>query len=61
MNSQMDAPPGRPAGNRNTIIAIVVGVLLLCCCCVGAAAAYWLWFNGDAMFGITSLILSSLA
>ena len=41
-------------GNRNTIIIIVVVVVLLCCCCLAAGAGYYLYANGDALFGATA-------
>ena len=41
-------------GNRNTIIIIVVVVVLLCCCCIAAIAGYYLYVNGDTLFGGTA-------
>jgi len=38
-------------GNRNTIIIVVVVVVLLCCCCLAAGAGYYLYVNGDTLFG----------
>jgi hypothetical protein len=41
-------------GNRNTIIIVVVVVVLLCCCCIAAGVGYYLYQNGDALFGGTA-------
>lgn len=39
--------------NTTMIIIIVVVVVLLCCCCPSVlGAGYWLWQNGDALFGL---------
>ena len=38
-------------GNRNTIIIVVVVVVLLCCCCIAAVGGYYLYVNGDQLFG----------
>jgi hypothetical protein len=37
---------------RNTIIVVVVVVILLCCCCPAISyGLYYLWSNGDQLFG----------
>jgi hypothetical protein len=41
-------------GNRNTIIIVVVVVVLLCCCCIAVGAGYYLYQNGDTLFGGTA-------
>ncbi len=49
-------PPEQPKTNRTMIIVVVVLVLLCCCCVCGSLGAYWLWNNGDALLGISSLL-----
>lgn len=45
---------------RNILIAVAVSIVLLCCCCLGAVGLWWLWNNGDALVGTTTLLLPSL-
>lgn len=53
----MEYPPQPPLSpppaksNTRTIIIIVVVVLLLCCCCTLAGLGYYLYQNGDQIFG----------
>ena len=42
---------------RTTIIIVVVVLLVLCCCCLGGLGAWWLWNNGDRLFGITGQVM----
>jgi hypothetical protein len=53
-------PPVEPPKKTNPwVIALVVILIVLCCCCVLAAGAgYWLWNNGDQLFGISQLFTS---
>ncbi len=53
--------PPAPANKSNrTVIIVVVVLLVLCCCCViFGGLGYWLWNNGDEMFG-TGALLSQL-
>jgi len=42
--------------NKNTVLIVVIIVLVvLCCCCgvFGGGTGFWLWSNGDALFGLT--------
>lgn len=60
-------PPAEPMGasgqgpsdnrQRNIIIAVVVVVIVLCCCCIALVGAYWLYQNGDRLFGQGSQLL----
>lgn len=47
-------PPEEPrrTSNRNLIIAIIV-IVVLCCCCAAIGAGWYLWNNGDQIFGLT--------
>ena len=45
------APPPKKS-NTGLIVTIVV-LVLLCCCCVSIAAGWYLWTNGDQMFGLS--------
>lgn len=54
-------PVAEPKNNSRTIIIVVVVLLVLCCCCViFSGLGYWLWNNGDQMFG-TGALLNKLA
>ncbi len=55
--------PEEPKKNNNTLIIVIVVVVLLCCCCAGAAGVYYLYQNGDQLFGTGSLplLLQTLA
>ncbi len=67
----METPPVNPAPapaplpeepkKNNTVLYIVIGVVVLCCCCVGLATLYYLYQNGDQIFGTGSLLLQALA
>jgi hypothetical protein len=52
--------PAEPKKNRTGIIIAVVVVILCCCCLVGSGLGYYLWTNGDQIFG-TGALLPSLA
>jgi hypothetical protein len=47
-------PLEEPKKKNNTmlIIAIVV-IVLLCCCCAAGGAIWYLYQNGDQIFGLT--------
>jgi len=49
--SQPPLSPPPAKSNTRTIIIIVVVVLLLCCCCSLAGLGYFLYQNGDQIFG----------
>jgi DNA-binding transcriptional regulator of glucitol operon len=55
--------PVEPKKNRTGIIIAVVVIVLCCCCLVGGGLGYWLWQNGDNIFGTgaTGALLNSLA
>lgn len=42
-------------GGNNKVLIIVAVVLVVLCCCLAAlaGAGWWLWNNGDALFGLT--------
>jgi hypothetical protein len=42
--------------NKIWIIIAVVAVLLCCCCAASIGLGYWLWNNGDDLFGISYVI-----
>jgi hypothetical protein len=53
--------PEEPKKNNTGIIIAVVVVVLLCCCCIGAIGLYWLWNNGDQLFGTAMNLAATLA
>lgn len=49
-DAEMPEPPKR----SNTVLIIIIIVLvLLCCCCLAVVSAWYLWNNGDEIFGLT--------
>ncbi len=51
---------GNGADNKKWIIVAVVLVVLCCCCVAVSGAGWWLWNNGDALFGLAAKFASSL-
>ncbi|MEW5869636.1 MAG: hypothetical protein AB1894_10200 [Chloroflexota bacterium] len=51
-----------PKKDNKMIIIIVVAIVLLCCCCliVVGGGGYWLWNNGDQLFGLSSRLSECL-
>jgi len=47
---------GEPKKSSKTWLIVVIAVVVACCLCVFAAAAIWyLYTNGDQIFGLTAL------
>ncbi len=43
--------------DRTLWIIIAVLLVVLCCCCLAVVlGAWWLWNNGDALFGLSSTL-----
>jgi len=63
MSSFEEIPSGEPPEKKSntTLIIIIVVVVLLCCCCAAVVGGFgwWLWNNGDALFGISRNLLGS--
>lgn len=57
MNDQMPVEPKK----NNTVMYIVIGVVVLCCCCTSLFAIYYLYQNGDAIFGTGSMLARLIA
>lgn len=54
----LEEVPPQPAKSRSWLIIIIVVLVVLCCCCaVLGGATYWLYYNGDKLFGISSLLI----
>lgn len=49
-------PEPKKKSNLVLIIVIVLLLVLCCCCMIMGGAFYWLWYNGDELFGIASLL-----
>ena len=48
------SPLEEPKKKNNTVLIIVIVVLvLLCCCCAIGGAGWYLWVNGDQIFGLS--------
>jgi hypothetical protein len=56
-----DPLPVEPKKNRTGIIIAVVVVVLCCCCLFVGSLSYYLYQNGDALFGNGALINSLTA
>ena len=55
----LEEAPLEPKKSRNWLIIIIVVLVVLCCCCaVLGGATYWLYCNGDQLFGISALLIS---
>ena len=52
--------PEEPKKSRTGIIIVVVLIILCCCCLIGGGLGYYLWINGDQLFG-TGALLRALA
>ena len=52
--------PEQPKKSNTGLIIAVVVVVLLCLCCLLAAGGYYLYQNGDKLFGTGALILRAL-
>jgi hypothetical protein len=51
--------PQQPKKKNTWLIIVIVVLVVLCCCCaVLGGAGYWLYYNGDEMLGISSLLQS---
>jgi hypothetical protein len=50
------APIDQPNKKKNTTLIIIIVVLVVLCCCVVVCglAGWYLWNNGDQIFGIPS-------
>jgi hypothetical protein len=61
MNQGMSSPmPEQPKKSNSGLIIAVVVIVLLCLCCILAGGAYYLYQNGDQLFGTGALILRVL-
>jgi len=54
-------PPAEPKKSRTGIIVAVVVIVLCCCCLVGSGLGYYLWVNGDKMFGTGAMLINTLS
>jgi hypothetical protein len=48
--------PEEPKKSRTGIIIAIVLVVLCCCCLIGGGLGYYLWTNGDQLFGTGALL-----
>ncbi len=60
MNQDMSAPsplPEQPKKNNSGLIIAIVVVVLLCLCCIALGGIYYLYQNGDRIFGTGATLL----
>lgn len=48
--------PAEPKKSRTGLIIGVVVAILCCCCLIGSGLGYYLYQNGDLMFGTGALL-----
>jgi flagellar basal body-associated protein FliL len=55
----LEEVPSQPQKKNTWLIIVIVVIVVLCCCvAVVVGAGYWLYYNGDKLFGISSLLQS---
>ncbi len=59
-NVQSTPAPQAPKKSNTPLIIAVIVIVILCICCLAAAGIYYLYQNGDQLFGTGSLLLNSL-
>jgi len=64
MNPDMSPAPApmpeAPKKNNTPLIIAIIVVVVLCICCVGGGGIYYLYQNGDKIFGTGLLLMQSL-
>ena len=60
MSSAPDPMPEAPKKSNTPLIIAIIVVVVLCICCVGGGAIYYLYQNGDKIFGTGLLLMQSL-
>jgi hypothetical protein len=60
MSSAPDPMPEAPKKSNTPIIIAVIVIVVLCICCAIAGGAYYLYQNGDKLFGTGLLLMQSL-
>jgi hypothetical protein len=56
-----ELPPAQPKKKNTWLIILIVVLVIICCCCAVVGLGGWyLYNNGDKMFGISSLLQSLL-
>lgn len=52
--------PEEPKKNNTTLIIVLVVLVVLCCCCLAAGSVYYLYQNGDQIFGTGAKLMQAL-
>ena len=60
MSSAPEPMPEQPKKSKTGLIIAVVVVVVLCLCCAAAGGAYYLYQNGDKLFGTGALLLQAM-
>jgi hypothetical protein len=60
MSSTPAPAPSAPKKSNTPVIIAVIVVVVLCICCVIGGGAYYLYQNGDKIFGTGLLLLQAL-
>ncbi|OGO14011.1 MAG: hypothetical protein A2Z66_12920 [Chloroflexi bacterium RBG_13_66_10] len=64
MTEPMGTPLGEttePKKSRTWLIVLIVVLVVCCLCLVLLGGGYWLWNNGDRVFGLTSALRLAIA
>lgn len=51
------AEPGQPKSSRTWLVVLIIVVVICCLCAAAIGAGYWLWNNGDTLFGLSRLLI----
>ena len=60
MSSAPSPMPEQPKRSNTPLIIAVVLIVVLCICCLAVGGIYYLYQNGDQLFGTGGLLLSVL-
>lgn len=64
MNQDMSATPSpmpdQPKKNNTGLIVAIIVLVVLCLCCVALGGIYYLYQNGDKIFGTGALMLQAI-
>ncbi len=64
MNQDMSSAPApmpdQPKKSNTGLIIAIVVIVVLCICCLAGGAIYYLYQNGDQLFGTGTLLLNAL-
>lgn len=54
--SEGDEPVEEKKNKTIWIVIAITIIVIFCCCLIGVYGGWWLWNNGDRIFGLASVI-----